>query len=172
MLSSNGKDKLAPRPRNTARRDRCFFVMNMAISSNRSAVVRDGGRSRLRRALTNDPLLKWRACDDAENERRPAVVVARLVAHEVSHRGGVPIVETAAERVRQQHLGERPGELITLAQQGFAKRLRAVDAGTPKGNRGVDGRAVVVLPPFADRVEVFQREPEWIHRGMAARAHG
>ena len=150
MLSRNGSATAAPAARSISRRDSAFFVMIMTpISSSGTA------RSRRchERATTTDsrrPRRRARSC------ARPADRTPRA----------------AAESIAQQLFGHRRDELLASGQQDRAQAGRALEAAAvDQRARGVD-RAVAFggRPPAAHRVEVLQREPERIHRRVAARA--
>src|SRR5262245_36983849 len=73
------------------------------------------------------PHLEWLAADDAEDERRPAVILRLEVGDEFPHDRRIVVLETAAERVGQQLLGDGALVLIALGEHRLAECLRTVD---------------------------------------------
>src|SRR5579862_1834968 len=143
IASSSGRAIVAPTLlRMNVRRDTCFLVRYIAASPCPQSTTEDteDGRShgfsrwfsapsvliRLRRLH-----LERHAVDDAEDQRREAVVAARRGLDDRANDRHVRILEAAAERIRQQHLGGRARELVgpvddRLAQPGLAADLGAV----------------------------------------------
>src|SRR3954464_15174129 len=104
MESSSGSDTAAPNPRSTARREMCFLVTN----------------------IVNSPHLKGHALHDAHYDCGKPVILARSIPVDRSYNRHVVILEPAAQRVRQQFLGERADEGIRVAHQRLAQTGRAV----------------------------------------------
>src|SRR5688572_28617721 len=102
MASRKGSASAAPAPRRTVRRGMCFFVINMMNVSP---------------LLTSRPLSSGGGCgwlhvhlehlvlDDAQHERREAVVARLGLANDGAHDGHVVVLDAAAERIGQQALG-------------------------------------------------------------------
>src|SRR5690606_22143732 len=112
IASSNGSAMHAPAPRNTARRDRCFFVMNMPSSplqqpgsppsfsrASSRGVVR--GHRPLGLELGRAPHQERLANDDLPNDRLEPVIILRRLAHDLAHGRHVAIVERSPECVFQ-----------------------------------------------------------------------
>src|SRR5690606_33929839 len=107
IASSSGSAMVAPTPRRTVRRDRCFFVMNILLSS-----FPTQGSGVIRKSLSVDALVvlcarcqtrfsgqrresKRLARDDAGQNRRERIVVACRIAHDPADRGHVVILDAA-----------------------------------------------------------------------------
>src|ERR1700733_2165056 len=80
IASSKGNATTAPTPRNTVRRDKCFFVMNITGKSSGASVRYRHLRHfhiRLARTLGRGHLLHLEcgACDNAEQDGREAIVI-------------------------------------------------------------------------------------------------
>ena len=117
--------------------------------------------------------LKRHALHDPQHERRPAVVVARRISHELAHGWRVLIVDAAAQRVGQQLFRDGPDKLVALAQQRLSKRLAGCRSSCRRSAIvALIGAPLVVFAPPPGRIEVLQREAQRIHRGVAARADG
>src|SRR3954466_15799616 len=89
--------------RRNVRREMCFLVMNMSAVSLR--------HSHLKRC----------AVDDAGHERRKPVVLAGGPPHAPSNNGHVGVLEASSERVSEQHLGGRAGELVGTGENRAAQ---------------------------------------------------
>src|SRR5690349_24521708 len=74
--SSSGSARVTPMPRRNVRRGNAILVINIEAPSICCDNVRLSGF---------DPLLKRRAVDDAENERREPVVLRGAVADDLPH---------------------------------------------------------------------------------------
>ena len=122
-------------------------------------------RDHRRRIDRNPTLLERLTRDDPLHQRRPAVVVLLQLAHEPTHRRRVVVIDAAPQRIRQELVGDRPDELIALAQQRLPKPPQAVNGGPIELDRRVDGRAAVGLAPAPDRIEVLHREPQPARNG-------
>src|SRR5580700_3423172 len=107
MASSTGKASAAPVPRRKARRGIDFLEISIACP----------------------PHLKRRAVDDAENDRRPALVVGGGLMGALAHDRTVVLLETAAERVGQEPVRAGLHELLAPAQQDVAQAGRSVELG-------------------------------------------
>src|SRR6185503_20470016 len=155
IADRSGKPIAAVPPRSSVRRDKCFFVMNMSASC---------------RLLGFAPHAERNAARDAEDDRLKTIALRRSVRHDAPHNGHVVILETAAERERQELLRQRVNEQRRVARQRRAQLLGAV-RGLPDRSRarGVDEHAAVALlePPLADDVEVLERLPERIDDAVA-----
>src|SRR5580692_907899 len=85
IASSNGSAITAPTPRRTVRRDKCFLVRNiMSDPSDHSMRYRNLRHLHVRLARTlarGHPLhLECRAGDDADQDRREAIMVGGRIA--------------------------------------------------------------------------------------------
>src|SRR5580700_294473 len=80
MASSTGRASTAPVPRRKARRGIDFLEIT---------------------TIAYPPHLKWRAVDDAENDRRPALVIGGCLTRDPAHDRAVVLLEAAAQGVGQ-----------------------------------------------------------------------
>src|SRR5918993_777311 len=116
MASSNGNAIAAPAPFSTVRRETCFFVMNMSLSL-------------LCRCLRNDRRRRFRSYAHAErlarhylpHQFRETIILFGCLAHDLAHRGHVPVIDGTPERIRQEPLRERLHELLGIAHQRLAQ---------------------------------------------------
>ena len=121
IASRNGSASVAPSPRRTVRRGN-DFVRNAISVSFSSASVRDlRGPSRklfwsVRRRPAAARIRNAGLFDNPQNERRPAVVVRRRVADDLSHGRPIVVLEPSAERIGQQFFGDGARKLLGLAR--------------------------------------------------------
>src|SRR5260370_35722490 len=116
MESSSGRAIETPRPFSNVRRCRWSLVMNVI-----SAV---------------SFLLKWRASDDSQNQRRKAVVVAGSLMNHGANRGHVVILRAAAQRVGHQLLRQCGDEGVGAAQKGLPQGHGSVHCASVGKNAG------------------------------------
>ena len=104
-----------------------------------------------------DPRIrKRRTVHDSKNERRPAIVLRRGGAHDLTHRRPIVILEPAAERVGQQLFGDGGRELIgPLQEQGAQARQaldrRAAHGACPSASTGLPDSSTLRQPPMASK---------------------
>ena len=114
------------------------------------------------------------ARDDAKDDGLETVVVGRRLTDDAANRGHVVIVETSAQRVGHQVFRERLNELmIGPIDQRPAQIVRSIDRRTIRQLTGrLDWRlrVGVVDTELTHRVEILQREPEWIHHAVTGEA--
>src|SRR5258708_2170473 len=130
----------------------------------RLLAVRDRRRRwRCRGRVRYSPHLERCAGDDPENQRGPSVAVAFGVPQEPPQRRLIVIRDGSSEGIRQDLLRHGGGEFVTLAEH-LSKRLRAGDPGAiSQRARRINRCAAVAVAPVADRVKIFEREPDGIH---------
>src|SRR5438128_2139092 len=117
--------------------------------------------------------LKRRALDDSSNQGREPEVMVLRVLNDLADRGHIVILEAASERVSQHFLRHDADENLPLADERLAQANDAVEGGAvEQRSRWIDPSAFVVRSPMANDVEVFQSEPDRVHRFVAARADG
>src|SRR5687768_2600815 len=109
MASSSGSAIVAPTPRSTVRRDRCFFVTNIVTLLLPRVIV--GWRRRA------EP--ERLAQSDAGQDRRETVVLPLRVAHDAPHGRHVVVLDAAAERMNHELLGQGLHELRRVREQRF-----------------------------------------------------
>src|SRR5262245_15453675 len=81
------------------------------------------------------------------------------------------MIEAAADGVRQQLAAERANEVLLVADHELPETRHTLESrAVGKRRRRVDRRVVADRPPFAERVEVLEREAERIHPLMTRRA--
>src|SRR5688572_1960552 len=95
-------------PRSTARRGSCFFVTNIRFPLSR-------------------PHRERGAADDAEHQRREAIVVGLRLAEYPTNDGHVVMLQAAAEGIREQLLRDGAGEELRLGEQRLAQLCDTVD---------------------------------------------
>src|SRR5690606_30691049 len=111
IASSNGSAIEAPAPCNSVRRDKCFRVRNIA-----SPPVSPLTHRRLEQAH-GFALTESVAHDDADHYRLETVVIVLGLPDDLADRRHIAVVETAAQRILEQVLGERPHESIGLLDE-------------------------------------------------------
>src|SRR2546425_5550744 len=117
--------------------------------------------------------LKRRALDDSCNQGREPEVMVLRVLNDLADRGHIVILEAASKRVSQHFLRHDADENLPLADERLAQANDAVEGGAvEQRSRWIDPSAFVVRSPMANGVEVFQSEPDRVHRFVAARADG
>src|ERR1700733_14870514 len=91
IASSSGRPTVAPRPRRTVRRLRCFFVMNMSGPLKVCGDMR-GCSWHLARGFHRDLVLaEGLTVDDREHDRREPVPVLGGIAGDGAHGGQVVV---------------------------------------------------------------------------------
>src|SRR5207247_1235026 len=118
MLSRSGSASVPPRPRRTVRRDKAFFVTIMLRPSSFLSCLR--ARPRQIRAARRRHAER-RTLDDAQYDRRPAILTWRRVPRDLADRGQVRVPDAASDRERQQFFGQRSGKVFLVAGQQRAK---------------------------------------------------
>ena len=130
--SSSGSASVAPAPRRNVRRASVLFVMKPMASlppqSRADAVVAAAGGVR---RVTGWPglLFIWNGAllttpTMNVSKRSPSLSASRTID---AHDRHVVVLDAAAERVRQQLLGDHARELVLVAQHEVAQIRRAVD---------------------------------------------
>src|SRR6185436_3424299 len=98
--SSSGSAIVAPSPRSTVLRGRCFFVMkDIVVSGGLKPALYESSERLLRTLELLHAFLKRIALHDSQHERREPIVVLRRVAGDRAHRGHVVVGQRAAGRV-------------------------------------------------------------------------
>src|SRR5439155_12808305 len=163
MASRNGSATVTTMPFRTVRRERCFFVMRISWL----LPLRSGERGfRLRH-------LERRTVHDAQNKGRKSVAVLGRFLHDRPNGRLVVIFATPAERIRPQVFGEVANHRLRVVDQRLPQARGSVEVRSIVQLRGrIDGDAVVLDPPRADDVEVFEREAERIDHAVTGRARG
>ena len=135
--------------------------------------MRRGSGFAVRKRHEDPRIKKRRTLHDSKNQRRPAIVLRRRGADDLTHGRPIVVLEPPAERVGQQLLGERGRELIGSLQQQRAKAREALDrrAAHRRADRIDRLAGFVDRAPAADGVEVLQRKARRIDHGVAAGAH-
>src|SRR5207253_8374956 len=90
MLSSSGKARLPPMPRNIVRREIAFFEMNTLPPN----LFRGGAE---RSSAPHDTHAERRTIHHTQNNRRPAIVRCRCIPRNLSDRGQVVILGPAPD---------------------------------------------------------------------------
>src|SRR6185503_19288834 len=147
IASSSGSASAVPAPRRNVRLGIAFRKTIMSAGS---------------------PHLKRHAGDDPHDDRRPAVVTGRRVAHDRPHRRHVVRLDTPSQRVGQQPFRGRRHELVLLVEEDLPQSDRAVDLRAV----GKHARCIDARPPPAETIEILERKPERVHPRMTAGAHG
>src|SRR5207249_3368622 len=169
IASSNGSATVTPAPLRNIRRGMCFFETNILAAPLFTLPVARRLRLTRNRGLRAPGIhLKRLALDDAEDERREAVVVACGIPRDGADQRHVLILDAAAQAIRQQFFGHDFHELTGVPKQPFPQTRRAVDfrAVVHLGRR-VDGRSLLVRSPQANAVEVLEREADRVHQTVA-----
>src|SRR4249919_1153278 len=104
MLSKNGSATAAPAPRKSVRRSRCSFLIIMTRVPSWE-IFRRGQGSR-------HSLLKRHAFDNAQNKRRPTIIICGRLMHDRPLRRHVVILGAAAQSIGQQIVDERADEFL------------------------------------------------------------
>src|SRR5690606_28290974 len=128
IASSNGSERMTPRPRRTVRRERCFLVTNIALSP--------AGLSQVRGLNWSWLVCQWRTPhpegiaerDPAHDGLEPVILFGR-VAHDRANGRHVLVTNGASERKHHQLLGQRLDELLGTLEQRLAEIRRPVDFG-------------------------------------------
>src|SRR3569833_2070261 len=169
MASSNGKAIMAPAPRNTVLRLRNFLVINID-GLQRRLLHRRGPTRPLRYHLHPER----RAIHDPQHNRHKTVVVLRRAAHDRTHGRHIGVIESSAQRIFKQFLGERQGELLRLLHEMFAHIRRATQLHPSELATRIDHRRglMILVAPAADGIEVLKREPQRIEDAVALIARG
>src|SRR5262249_27275540 len=87
------------------------------------------------------------------------------------HHGPVVALQTAAEGVRQEFLGDALSEGCAIVSQQrlqFAGTLKGAAIGKCAGS--IDGEVAILRTPMPDRVEVLERKAYGVHLGVARSA--
>jgi len=123
------------------------------------------------RSLHRLPHLKWRAFDDSENDRRPAIVWSGL-AHNFSN-GRLVVILNARPNA---YVSSFSVTVVTNCSGGLPKSFEAPRRPETSSRRAAlrKSRWTICLyaPPPADSVKVVERESQWVHAGVATRANG
>src|SRR5262245_21099147 len=95
--------------------------MNITASWNLELGIRNyaGVRERIPNSIfliTSSHLKRWRL-RNPHDDRRPRKIVGRRGADDLPHRGTIVVLESAAERVREQLFGHRLGKAVGLFEQ-------------------------------------------------------
>src|SRR5688572_26710673 len=106
IASRKGSATVAPMPRRTVRRERCFLVRYMLISPAH---------------------LECWTLDDPQDEGREAITRSGRVAHDPADGRHVEGRETSAETVGHEVLGERAHDDLPVLQERRAERDRAIE---------------------------------------------
>src|SRR5215471_11826304 len=85
IASSSGSASVAPTPRSTVRRDRCFFVTNIGLLLRRRSARCRGLSLEIAVRARHRAVAERRALRDRGQDRGEAVVVARGLAHDFAH---------------------------------------------------------------------------------------
>src|SRR5262245_31945868 len=118
MASSNGSANVQPALLRNVRRGMCRLVMIMGLLHSLAPVTaRAAGGVARHRLDTLHVHLERLAVDDAEDERREAILVAHRVARNRAYEGHVPVLDAAAERIDPQLLRHDLRELRGVGQQ-------------------------------------------------------
>src|SRR5262245_10584909 len=109
IASSSGSAMQLPAPRNTVRRERCFFVMNISYLLSPLALLLRVLRSHRRRGRTvvlggDTPRTKRIAFDERPHQRRKTIVVLGSLPHDLTDGGHVVVFDCTPERVGQEPL--------------------------------------------------------------------
>src|SRR6266850_1370776 len=175
IASSSGSANVTPAPLRKVRRGKCFFETNMLSAP----LLRVPGARGLDLVARNGGLLTLRihlerlASDNAEHQRGETVLIARRVPGERADQRHVPILDAAAQRIRQQLFRDDLHELIGVAEKPRAEACRIVDLrAVEQLRRRVHGSALFVRAPQPDPVEVLEGETDRIHQAVALDAVG
>src|SRR6185503_16557526 len=114
--------------------------------------------------------LERRAPDDAEHERRPAIVTGGLSSH-LAYERFVVELDATAKRVGHQLLGESANEHLGTLEHRLTERDGTIDLRAVRQlSRRVDRAARLLLTPLPEAVEVLERKTERVHHAVTARA--
>src|SRR5919197_537428 len=107
IASSSGSASVAPAPFKTVRREMCFLVRNIngALLTGHAQLI---ALSRLHVHL------KCLAPDDADDDRRQAIVRRCRIPHDRPDQRHVLILDATAEGIREQLLGYHSNELTLI----------------------------------------------------------
>src|SRR5262249_53979647 len=103
--------------------------------------------------------------------RLKAVIVRLGPMHDSSHRRHVAIFNVAAKRVGQKILGECLNKLIGLCDERTPQVVGTFDRrAVGQYARRIDRRQSLRIDrmELTHRIEILQREPEWIHDAVTA----
>src|SRR5436190_20615310 len=116
--SSSGNASETPAPRRKVRRGICLLVMNMLISLTSTGCL-------LLSAAADLPIqLERGALDDAQDQRRKAVVVRRRVVHDGTKQWHISVFDAATQGIRHQPLGHGPHKLRRIPLQQVPETRR------------------------------------------------
>src|SRR5262245_19399531 len=122
--------------------------------------------------LSSLPHLERFTVYDCIDKRGQSVIVSRRFSHNRPYGRGVISFEAASERISEQLFGHGRDEFATVAgQENLLQFRRAVEFRSVRQlARSVDHHSGVLRAPTSDGVVILQREPDWVHAGVAGGA--